>query len=108
MFPFSHFGESIRTYIRSSVVNMGMGNNKKERKTGSYKFQVETKFFCHPPYFREITVIYFQMLPCPSPPLSPYMQEAEKNSEPQMSALVLNLALLSSPFWKKKFGTTYD
>lgn len=49
MFPFSHFGESIRTYIRSSVVNMGMGNNKKEGKTGSYKFQVETKFFCHPP-----------------------------------------------------------
>ena len=71
MFPFSHFGEIIRTYIRSSSdMNMEMGNNRRERLE-NYEFQIENKVFYHPPYFGEISEIYFQMLPSPPPPPPP-------------------------------------
>ena len=36
------------------------------------EFHVENKFFYHLPYFREISEIYLQMIPCPPAPPSPY------------------------------------
>lgn len=45
------------------------------------KKEDENLFFYHPPYFREISEIYFQMLPFP-PPLPP----GEDKSEPQLLA----------------------